>query len=92
MYPSVDGLLEKVGSRYKLAALATKRAQKLDEFYRLKEEADLAGKPVSLDDSQIEIAPTLSRFKSYKSVGKALEEIEAGNIIIDQDEIDTTQN
>ncbi|MBU7456312.1 DNA-directed RNA polymerase subunit omega [Leuconostoc fallax] len=61
LYPSVDKLLEKVDSRYKLIALAAKRARELD-----------AGLPA-----------TEEVFESNKSVGKALEEIEEGNVIID---------
>ncbi|QIL50422.1 DNA-directed RNA polymerase subunit omega [Weissella coleopterorum] len=64
LYPSVDKLLEKVNSRYKLIALGAKRAHELEQG--------------SL--------PTLSHFDSVKPVGQALEEIEAGNIIVDPDE------
>ncbi len=60
LYPSVDKLLEKVDSRYKLIALASKRARELD-----------TGMPA-----------TQVRFESVKSVGKALEEIEAGDVVI----------
>ena len=61
LYPSVDKLLEKVDSRYKLIALGAKRARELD-----------AGLPA-----------TQEKFESNKSVGKALEEIENGDVIID---------
>ena len=63
LYPSVDKLLEKVDSRYKLIALGAKRALELD-----------AGMP-----------PTQETFKSNKSVGQALEEIENGDVVIDPD-------
>ncbi|CAK8054667.1 DNA-directed RNA polymerase subunit omega [Eupransor demetentiae] len=61
LYPSVDKLLERVDSRYKLIALASKRARELD-----------AGMPA-----------TQVKFNSHKSVGEALEEIEAGDVVID---------
>ncbi|CAH1852741.1 MULTISPECIES: DNA-directed RNA polymerase subunit omega [Convivina] len=61
LYPSVDKLLERVDSRYKLIALASKRARQLD-----------AGLPA-----------TQVKFTSRKSVGEALEEIEAGDVVID---------
>ncbi|MDF7637711.1 DNA-directed RNA polymerase subunit omega [Leuconostocaceae bacterium ESL0958] len=60
LYPSVDKLLEKVDSRYKLIALASKRARELD-----------AGLPA-----------TQVKFNSSKTVGRALEEIEAGHVVI----------
>ncbi|MBS9338946.1 DNA-directed RNA polymerase subunit omega [Fructobacillus sp. M2-14] len=60
LYPSVDNLLEKVDSRYKLIALASKRARELD-----------AGMPA-----------TQVKFDSNKTVGQALEEIEAGDVVI----------
>lgn len=84
MYPSVDKLLEKVDSRYKLVALASKRALDLDEFNRIKERAESNEREVLLDDDQKKIAPTVERFSSKKSVGKALEEIEKGNVIIEE--------
>ncbi|ADG40701.1 MULTISPECIES: DNA-directed RNA polymerase subunit omega [Leuconostoc] len=61
LYPSVDKLLEKVDSRYKLIALGAKRARELD-----------AGLPA-----------TRENFNSNKSVGRALEEIENGDVVID---------
>ncbi|MBM7616471.1 DNA-directed RNA polymerase subunit omega [Weissella uvarum] len=61
LYPSVDKLLERVDSRYKLIALGAKRAHEL-------EQGDL---------------PTLGEFDSVKPIGKAFEEIEAGNVVID---------
>lgn len=61
LYPSVDELLEKVDSRYKLIALASKRARQLD----------------------VKSPATLENFDSVKTVGQALEEINAGNVVID---------
>lgn len=61
LYPSVDKLLEKVDSRYKLIALGAKRAH-------------------GLEQSEL---PTLSKFDSVKPIGQAFEEIEAGNVVID---------
>ncbi|MDR2661027.1 MAG: DNA-directed RNA polymerase subunit omega [Lactobacillaceae bacterium] len=88
IYPSVDELLEKIDSRYRLVSLAAKRAHKLDDFYKIKAVADARGREVQLTEDKKEIAPTLEVFKSHKSVGKALEEINAGNVIIDPSQID----
>ena len=61
--PSVDKLLERVDSRYKLIALGAKRAHELEQ----------GG------------LPTLSHFDSVKPIGQAFEEIEAGNVVIDEE-------
>ncbi|MDR3190348.1 MAG: DNA-directed RNA polymerase subunit omega [Lactobacillaceae bacterium] len=66
LYPSVDTLLERVNSRYRLIALGAKRAHELEQ-----------GAP-----------KTLAHFDSVKSIGQALEEIEAGNVIVDPNERD----
>ncbi|WP_270788694.1 DNA-directed RNA polymerase subunit omega [Weissella cibaria] len=63
LYPSVDKLLERVDSRYKLIALGAKRAHELEQ----------GG------------LPTLSHFDSVKPIGQAFEEIEAGNVVIDEE-------
>ena len=62
LYPSVDKLLERVDSRYKLIALGAKRAHELEQ----------GG------------LPTLSHFDSVKPIGHAFEEIEDGNVVIDE--------
>lgn len=61
LYPSVDKLLERVDSRYKLIALGAKRAHELEQG----------------------ALPTLPEFESVKPIGKAFEEIEVGNVVID---------
>jgi DNA-directed RNA polymerase subunit omega len=58
LYPSIDNLMEKVDSKYKLVTVAAKRARKLQEKSPL-----LIDKPVS-----------------HKFVGRALEEISAGEL------------
>ena len=63
LYPSVDKLLEKVDSRYKLIALGAKRAHELEQG----------------------ALPTLAHFDSVKPIGQAFEEIEAGNVVIDEE-------
>jgi DNA-directed RNA polymerase subunit omega len=64
IYPSIDNLMEKVDSKYKLVTVAAKRARKLQEKSPL-----LIDKPVS-----------------HKFVGKALEEISAGELTVRVDE------
>ncbi|ABJ57107.1 DNA-directed RNA polymerase subunit omega [Oenococcus oeni] len=95
MYPSVDELLNKVDSRYKLIALASKRAKELEELPRLKDELlklKREEKPTDRDKKQIQeiaaqletlVGPTLDNYKSVKPIGRALEEINAGNVQID---------
>ncbi|MGZ9842972.1 DNA-directed RNA polymerase subunit omega [Weissella confusa] len=63
LYPSVDKLLERVDSRYKLIALGAKRAHELEQG----------------------ALPTLAHFDSVKPIGQAFEEIEAGNVVIDEE-------
>ena len=63
VYPSVDKLLERVDSRYKLIALGPKRAHELEQG----------------------ALPTLAHFDSVKPIGQAFEEIEAGNVVIDEE-------
>lgn len=63
LYPSVDKLLERVDSRYKLIALGAKRAHELEQG----------------------ALPTLAYFDSVKPIGQAFEEIEAGNVVIDEE-------
>lgn len=69
LYPSIDKLMEKVDSKYKLVTVAAKRARKLQE-----KEGLLIDKPVS-----------------HKFVGKALEEISAGELMLRVDD-PTTQD
>ncbi|EHN59303.1 DNA-directed RNA polymerase subunit omega [Oenococcus kitaharae] len=95
MYPSVDELLEKVDSRYKLIALASKRAKELEELPRLKEELlklKREEKPTDRDKKMMQdisakldtmVGPTLDSYKSVKPIGRALEEINQGNVRID---------
>ncbi|MBM6618501.1 DNA-directed RNA polymerase subunit omega [Bacillus suaedaesalsae] len=64
LYPSIDKLMDKVDSKYKLVTVAAKRARKLQE-----KEGLLIDKPVS-----------------HKFVGKALEEISAGELLIRVDD------
>jgi DNA-directed RNA polymerase subunit omega len=92
MYPSVDELLEKVDSRYKLVALASKRALELDEFDRIKANAESRDREVALDENDKTIAPTLSEFQTVKNVGHALEEINDGNVVIDTDKNADVEN
>ena len=63
LYPSVDKLLERVDSRYKLIALGAKRAHELEQG----------------------ALPTLAHFDSVKPIGQSFEEIEAGNVVIDEE-------
>ena len=63
LYPSVDKLLERVDSRYKLIALGAKRAHELEQG----------------------ALPTFAHFDSVKPIGQAFEEIEAGNVVIDEE-------
>ncbi|MDN6900819.1 DNA-directed RNA polymerase subunit omega [Oenococcus sicerae] len=95
MYPSVDELLNKVDSRYKLISLASKRATELEELPRLKEELlklKRQEKPTDRDKKSMQeiaarletlVGPTLDSYKSVKPIGRALEEINAGNVRID---------
>ena len=63
LYPSVDKLLERVDSRYKLFALGAKRAHDLERG----------------------ALPTLAPCDSVKPSGQAFEELEAGNVVIDEE-------
>lgn len=84
LFPSVDNLLEKIDSRYKLITLASKRARQLNEYDYQIEKADKRaeeGGRYELPDD-LPTGPTLTDLKSQKSIGQALEEIEAGNVII----------
>ncbi len=72
LYPSVDELLKRVDSRYSLIMLASKRAHEIDKYEADQWRADHSDKPLLLD-----------HYQSAKSVGKALEEIEAGKVTID---------
>ncbi|MFD1735762.1 DNA-directed RNA polymerase subunit omega [Bacillus salitolerans] len=58
--PSIDALMKKVDSKYKLVTVAAKRARALQDKQGL-----LISKPVS-----------------HKFVGKALEEIDAGVLVV----------
>lgn len=63
-YPSIDELLTKIDSKYKLAYTAAKRAKIID-----------AEEYSSMEDE--------GGNKCYTSVGKALEEIQAGKIEVE---------
>lgn len=72
LYPSVDELLKQVDSRYSLIMLASKRAHEIDQYRLDKDRAQDSDKPL-----------LLNHYNSTKSVGMALEEIEAGMVSID---------
>lgn len=58
-YPSIDSLLEKVDSKYKIAYVSAKRARQI----------------VDEKQSQLDFVEELPTAKSVKPVGTALEEI-----------------
>lgn len=62
IYPSIDKLLNNVGSKFLLVNIVSKRAKEMEEnnYYQLNE------------------------YKSYKNIGKALEEVSKGLINIKQ--------
>ena len=80
LYPSVDELLKRVDSRYSLIMLASKRANEIDKYEADKWRADHSDKPVNMEGDKPLL---LDHYKSAKSVGKELEEIEAGKVTID---------
>ncbi len=104
IYPPVDKLLEKIGSRYELISLASKRAKELEEIPRLKEallRLQQDEKPTEREKYQMQnialkldslVGPTLEKFKSVKPIGKALEEINAGNVKAVFNEKDNSNN
>jgi DNA-directed RNA polymerase subunit omega len=60
LYPSIDTLMNKIDSKYKLVTVAAKRARNLQDKHAL----------------------LLDKTVSHKYVGKALEEISAGVLIV----------
>lgn len=58
LYPSIDRLLEKVDSKYRLVIIASQRAKEM----QTKEEY------------------LLTKYKSKKCIGKALEEVNEGEV------------
>ena len=102
LFPSVDKLLERVDSRYSLIMLASKRAHEIDK-YRIDKwrgappgygsgalaHPDKAGETVSLEGDKPLL---LDHYDSNKSVGMALEEIEAGLVTIDPDQHEDLQD
>lgn len=80
LYPSVDELLKQVDSRYSLIMLASKRAHEIDKFRADEDRAQAADKPVDLENDKPML---LEKYNSSKSVGMALEEIEAGKVSIE---------
>ena len=58
-YPSIDNLLEKIDSKYKIAYISAKRARQI----------------VNDGESQLDYVNELPARRSVKPVGKALEEI-----------------
>lgn len=94
LFPSVDKLLERVDSRYSLIMLASKRAHEIDKYRIDKWRAahphpDKAGETVSLEGDKPLL---LDHYDSNKSVGMALEEIEAGLVTIDPDQHEDLQD
>ena len=85
LYPSVDELLKRVDSRYSLIMLAAKRAHEIDQYEADKWKSEHSDKPVDMENDKPYL---LDHYESSKSVGKALEEIEAGLVTIDPDETD----
>lgn len=69
IYPSIDGLLEQIDSKYSLATLAAKRAHDF-EAQAIKPNREL-----------------LEEYQSISHVGKALEEIASGDLVIDPESI-----
>ena len=62
IYPSIDKLLNVVGSKFLLVNIVAKRVKEMEEndYYQL------------------------SEYKSYKNIGKALEEVSKGLIHIEE--------
>lgn len=92
LFPSVDKLLERVDSRYSLIMLASKRAHEIDKYRIDKWRAahtDKASETVSLEGDKPLL---LDHYDSNKSVGMALEEIEAGLVTIDPDQHEDLQD
>ena len=83
LFPSVDELLKRVDSRYSLIMLASKRAHEIDKYRLDKDRAQDSDKPVDLE---MDKPLLLNHYNSTKSVGMALEEIEAGMVSIDDSE------
>lgn len=85
LFPSVDKLLERVDSRYSLIMLASKRAHEIDKYRTDKWRAEHPDKATEPVDLAADKPLLLKHYNSNKSVGMALEEIEAGLVTIDPD-------
>lgn len=72
LYPSQDKLLGKIDSKYSLVILAAKRAQMMRQ---------------KSEEGKIKHPKMLEEYKSVKNVGQALEEIAAGDLVIDPSSI-----
>jgi DNA-directed RNA polymerase subunit omega len=77
LYPSQDKLLERIDSKYSLVILAAKRAHMMREKTK---------------EGKIKHPRMLEEYKSVKNVGQALEEIAAGDLVIDSASISTEEN
>lgn len=69
LYPSLDDLLKQVNSKYSLILLASKRAHQIDAY-----EKDPRVRPEDME----------FKYQSVSNVGKALEEIAAGDLKIEK--------
>lgn len=76
LYPSQDKLLEKIDSKYSLVILAAKRAQLMRE---------------QTPEGKTKHPKMLEEYKSVKNVGQALEEVAAGDLVIDSTSIATEE-
>ena len=95
LFPSVDELLKRVDSRYSLIMLASKRAHEIDKYRADKwraENADQSKDNYAAEALAQDHPLLLDHYYSTKSVGMALEEIEAGKITIDTDHTEDLQD
>lgn len=69
LYPSLDSLLDKIDSKYSLIILASKRAHDIAHFEK--------DERYNKDDLEY-------KYRSVSNVGKALEEIAAGDLKIEE--------
>ena len=95
LFPSVDELLKRVDSRYSLIMLASKRAHEIDKYRADKwraENADQSKDNYAAEALAQDHPLLLDYYYSTKSVGMALEEIEAGKVTIDTDHTEDLQD
>ncbi|MDM8219905.1 MULTISPECIES: DNA-directed RNA polymerase subunit omega [Limosilactobacillus] len=95
LFPSVDELLKCVDSRYSLIMLASKRAHEIDKYRADKwraENADQSKDNHAAEELAQDHPLLLDHYDSIKSVGMALEEIEAGKVTIDTDHTEDLQD